>query len=208
MFSRTRIAFGLALLMILLGFSHVSAKGGFSFIQVSSPDLKETILLSDLALTEDVFAFAEFYENQTDAPANPGPGYEITRFYMDGNREYAYDRLHYYPDSGVVYYDGIVMGSSEFDGEWYKARPGIKAIFEDIVLTKFYPSSSAFTSNNQAGVKAIHGAAPSLPPFNRLAGWGSIFVLAMILTGFWYFRFRPGKVDLPDGSPEVLTHAD
>ncbi|MCI0607869.1 MAG: hypothetical protein L0Z71_02260 [Anaerolineae bacterium] len=45
-------------------------------------------------------------------------------------REVAFDRLHYYPDTGFVYYDGIVNGSSEYDGKWYTARSDMKATFE------------------------------------------------------------------------------
>jgi hypothetical protein len=71
-----------------------------------------------------------FFQDRTEAPVNPGIGYEITRYYVEGSRESAFDKLHYYPETGFVYYDGIVNGSSEYDGKWYTAKPEIKTIFE------------------------------------------------------------------------------
>jgi hypothetical protein len=136
MFSRFRIAAGLALLLALLTPITALAKGAFSFISITGPDLKEPIRISDLALTEDFFTFADFYRDGTETPADPGIGYEITRYYVDGKRESAFDKLHYYPDTGFVYYDGIVNGSSEYDKKWYTARPDIKTIFESAIYSQ------------------------------------------------------------------------
>jgi hypothetical protein len=131
MFSRIRVALGFALLLILITSITVLAKGGFSFITITSPDLKEAVRVIDPALITDFFAFADFSRDKTEEPANPGAGYEITRYYVDGSRETAFDHLHYYPETGFVYYDGIVNGSSEYDGKWYTAHPGIQAAFEN-----------------------------------------------------------------------------
>jgi len=136
MFSRIRIAVGLAFMLTLFTSITVLAKGGFSFISITSPDLKEPVCISDRALAEDVFTFADFYRDGTEAPADPGIGYEITRYYVNGNQESAFDKLHYYPDTGFVYYDGIVNGSSEYDGKWYTAKPDIKTIFESALYNQ------------------------------------------------------------------------
>lgn len=134
MFTRLRIALGSAILLSLMIAITVFAKGGFSFITIAGPNLKENIRATDPALTHDFFAFADFYRAQTDVPAEPGKGYEITRYYVDGTRETAFDSLHYYPDSGYVYYDGIANGgSSEYDGKWYTAKPEIKTAFEKVL---------------------------------------------------------------------------
>jgi hypothetical protein len=130
MFTPIRLALGIALLAILIASSTAFAKGGFSFIAITGPNLEEEIRSSDLALTEDFFAFADFYRDRIKAPEEPGVGYEITRYYIDGKSEIAFDHLHYYPETGFVYYDGIVNGSSEYDAEWYTAQPGIKSVFE------------------------------------------------------------------------------
>jgi len=129
MFSRLRIAFGLALLLTLMISITVFAKGNFSFITITGPDIKEPIRSTDPALITDFFAFADFTQSLTAAPVNPGMGYEITRYYIDSGKESAFDQLHYYPDTGFVYFDGLVGGSSEYDGKWYTANTGIKEAF-------------------------------------------------------------------------------
>lgn len=147
MFSRCQIALGLTLLLTLLTSITVFAKGSFAFITISGPDLKEPIRSTNPALTTDFFAFAEFYQNETKAPADPGVGYEVTRYYIDSGRDLAFDHLHYYPDTGYVFFDGLVNGSSEYDGKWYPAHPEIKAIFisalTSAVTVKTEPQSSA-----------------------------------------------------------------
>jgi hypothetical protein len=127
---RIRSAIGLGLLLALVTSLTVFAKGGFTFISIAGPGLEEAVRSTDKNLTEDYFAFANFYLDKVEAPASPGVGYEITRYYVDGKRETPFDRLHYYPASGFVYYDGIVNGSSEYDGEWYTANPNIQTVFE------------------------------------------------------------------------------
>ncbi|HSB02959.1 MAG TPA: hypothetical protein VLE49_20080 [Anaerolineales bacterium] len=129
MFSRIRIAIGIALLVTMITSSIASAKGNFAFISITSPNLKEAVRSTDPALTTDFLAFFDF-SDKAEAPTNPGVGYLITRYYVDGKRETAFDHLHYYPDTGFVYYDGIVNGSSDYDGKWYTARPEIKPAFE------------------------------------------------------------------------------
>jgi hypothetical protein len=131
MFNRFRIALAFALLAAMIVSISVSAKGGFAFISITGASLKETIRAADGELTHDFFAFADFSQSKSDAPADPGVGYEITRYYIDDNREVAFDKLHYYPDTGFVFYDGIVNGSSEYDGKWYTAKTEIKPVFEN-----------------------------------------------------------------------------
>jgi hypothetical protein len=143
MFYRVRVAFGVVLLVTLITATTAFAKGGFSFISITGPDLKEAVRATDLALTNDYFAFADFYQNRTDAPANPGTGYEVTRYYVVNSREEAFDRLHYYPETGFVFYDGLVNGSSEYDGKWYSARPEIKTAFEAVLPGAIQPAASS-----------------------------------------------------------------
>jgi len=144
MFTRFRIALAIALLTTMLISVSVTAKGGFAFITITGVDLKEAIRTADGELTLGFFAFADFYRNKTEAPADPGAGYEITRYYVDNDHEVAFDRLHYYPETGFVFYDGIVNGSSEYDGKWYIAKTEIKAAFESALTgtTVAAPSSN------------------------------------------------------------------
>lgn len=143
MFFRIRVAFGVALLIALITSVTAFAKGGFSFISITGGNLKDELRVTDPDLTTDFFAFADFSRAKTKAPTDPGTGYEITRYYIDGKRETAFDRLHYYPETGFVYYDGIVNGSSEYDGEWYTARPEIKKTFESVLPGQIKPVEPA-----------------------------------------------------------------
>ena len=133
MFSHTRIAAALAVLIALITSVTAFAKGGFAFVAISGPNLKDMIRATNPELTTDFFAFADFYSNKAEAPTNAGTGFEVTRFYIDNSREVAFDRLHYYPETGFVFYDGIMNGSSEYDGKWYTARWEIKTAFEKAI---------------------------------------------------------------------------
>ena len=163
MFARFQVAIGFAVWAMLIASSTVIAKGGFSFIAVRGPNLEEEIRSSDLALTEDFFAFADFYRDRIKAPEEPGVGYEITRYYIDGKSEIAFDHLHYYPESGFVYYDGIVNGSSEYDGEWYTAQPGIKPVFDGALSVSSINSAVQIQSSASTSSTVQTGSSDSLP---------------------------------------------
>jgi hypothetical protein len=126
----TRIVLCMTLAVLLIAPTSASAKGGFDFLTITGPDLKEALQVSDTSLTQGFFNFANFYEDQTKAPADPGKGYEITRHYVQGQSDVIFDRLHYYPETGFVFYDGIENGDSEYDGKWYTANPDIRFVFE------------------------------------------------------------------------------
>jgi hypothetical protein len=193
--SRARIALGLAVLLSLLISVTVLAKGQFSFIVVTGGPLTDAVHLSDPALTEDFFAFADFYQNKTGAPADPGVGYEITRYYINGHTETAFDRLHYYPESGYVYYDGIVDGSSEYDGKWYTAKPEMQKAFETALTTQLRLQALGTDQGASAMVPPVEALQPkdqvsvprvepqSVPPMIVLTG------LAVMLLGA-FLRFR------------------
>jgi hypothetical protein len=130
MLNRIRMAMGLAGMLVLLGTSAALAKGSFAFVSVSGENLKGELRLYDTSITQDWFAFADFQQSVTAAPlTTPEGGYEITRYYIDGRRNMAFDHLHYYPRAGLVYFDGLVNGSSEYDGKWYRANTQIKGLF-------------------------------------------------------------------------------
>lgn len=180
MFTRIRVAMGIAFVALFITSISAFAKGGFSFIAITGSGLKDEIRSSDPALTEDFFAFADFYRNKTSEPANPGAGYEIRRYYIDGKREIPFDRLHYYPETGFVYYDGIVNGSSEYDGEWYTAKPGIKPILEGALsiqsMDKIQSSASAAQTQPRL----------PLPPFYLVL----LATLSVVLLYLFTYRLR------------------
>lgn len=153
MFSRIRIALVLAVFLSLLTSVTALAKGQFSFIAVTGGQLAQEVRLSDPALTQDFFTFADFYQDKAEAPDDPGMSYEITRYYVEGHTASAFDRLHYYPETGYIYYDGIVNGSSEYDGKWYTAKPDIQKTFE-----------TALTNQNRLQALGTEDAAKAMVP--------------------------------------------
>ena len=125
----------LTLLLTLVLTSVAQAKGSFAFIAISGEGLNGEIRTADRNLTLDWFAFADFPGGGIDAPASPpAGGYVITRYYIDGRKPSAFDQLHYYPAAGLVYYDGLKGGSSEYDGKWYTANPVIAGAFRSALM--------------------------------------------------------------------------
>ena len=122
----------LFMLCLLLIPTSALAKGPFTYITVNGLGLTEELTVTNPGLM-DFFTFANFSQGSIDAPANPGDGYEITRVFVDTttNQSQYWDHLHYYPDTGYVYYDGLLNGSSEYDGKWYQARPEAEAPFRN-----------------------------------------------------------------------------
>ena len=151
---RIRIAIGIALATALMTITIALAKGGFDFITITGPDLKEAIRVTDTDLTEDFFTFANFYEDKTEVPADPGMGYEITRHYVQGVSDIVFDRLHYYPGTGFVFYDGIENGDSEYDGEWYTANREIKTVFESALMAQ--SASAVLVEKKEPAVSPSH----------------------------------------------------
>jgi len=124
-----RLAFLLTLIILLIPTAAL-AKGPFTYITIKGFGVSEDLSSTNAALL-DFFAFADFSKGSVNAPANPGDGYEITRSFVDENNKVQdFDRLHYHPDTGYVYYDGLIGdASSEYDGKWYIANAEIEAPF-------------------------------------------------------------------------------
>ncbi|HET6822191.1 MAG TPA: hypothetical protein VFH34_06060 [Anaerolineales bacterium] len=183
MFTRIRIIIALALTALLVTPTGAFAKGGFDFITIAGPDLKESVRVADPRLTADFFTFANFYEDKTKAPADPGVGYEITRHYVQGISDVVFDRLYYYPETGFVFYDGIENGESEYDGEWYTANAEIQSVFESVLsiqsADKFQSSSSAVSgTQTQPGML--------LPPLYLVL----LAILGVTLISLFTYRLR------------------
>lgn len=129
------VAFGM-----LLPLTTVFAKGNFDYLTVKGPGITGEINITNPALTEDFFAFADFTQGDVPPPANPGQGYQVVRVYLetvdDKPTARLFDQLHYYPYTGHVYYDGLVEGASEFDGKWYAANPAADAPFRAVLAER------------------------------------------------------------------------
>jgi len=116
-------------LSLLIPTTLVFASGNFDYITVDGPGITGEINITNPALTQDFFAFADFSQGSIDPPADPGEGYEIIRVYVDGNDVQGFDLLYYYPYTGYVFYVGVAKGSSEYDGKWYVANPSANEPF-------------------------------------------------------------------------------
>jgi hypothetical protein len=129
------ISFGM-----LLPLTAVFAKGNFDYLTVKGPGITGEINITNPALTEDFFAFADFTQGEVPPPADPGQGYQVIRVYLetvdDKPAARLFDQLHYYPYTGYVYYDGLVEGASEFDGKWYAANPAADAPFRAVLAER------------------------------------------------------------------------
>ena len=103
------------------------AKGDFDYIAVRGPGLTGEVNITDPALTQDFFVFADFSQGPIDPPPDPGEGYEVVRVHVVTENSKPtptpFDLLYYYPYAGYVFYQGLVNGSSEYDGKWYIANP-------------------------------------------------------------------------------------
>jgi hypothetical protein len=109
------------------------AKGDFDYLTVKGPGITGEINITNPALTSDFFVFADFSKGAIDIPADPGQGYQVVRVYVETvdskPTDHPFDQLHYYPYTGYVYYDGLVEGSSEYDGKWFAANPAANGPF-------------------------------------------------------------------------------
>ena len=120
------------------------------------------------------------------------------RYYVNGYTERPFDKLHYYPETGFVYYDGIANGgSSEYDGAWYTAQPEIKSTFEAALLTQIrlmelgteegskamVPPAEPIQAIAQAQTRTSIPQSQSIVPILLTAGF--VFLLAVA-----FLRFR------------------
>ena len=184
MLTRLRIATGFVLVVLLIMFTTTFAKGGFDFITITGPNLNQAVRVTHTSLTTDFFAFANFYEDKTKAPEDPGEGYEITRHYEQGVSDVIFDRLHYYPDSGFVFYDGIENGDSEYDGEWYTAKPETKPAFENALSVQTGPAA-AEKNQRIAPVSQTQPAVSNSPTLLILVIVLTTGLAAFVFLGFW-----------------------
>ena len=125
--------FTLLLMLYILFIPTIAlAKGPFTYITIKGLGLNGELTVTNPVLM-DFFSFADFSQGSIDAPSSPGDGYEIVRVFVDTatHKEQYFDHLHYYPDTGNVFYNGLINGSSEYDGKWFKARPEAQAPFRN-----------------------------------------------------------------------------
>ncbi|MBI5932558.1 MAG: hypothetical protein HY867_02530 [Chloroflexi bacterium] len=132
---KKQFAFALTLVLLLIP-TIVLAKGSFDYIEVKGPGITGNILITNPALTEDFFAFADFSAGNVPAPADAGQGYQVVRVYVVDDKDHPFDQLEYYPYTGYVHYIGLAEGTSEYDGKWYAANPAADAPFRSALAAR------------------------------------------------------------------------
>lgn len=132
--------FALLFALAALAPSAAFANGGFDYITVEGPGIIGEINVTNPALTEDFLVFADFSQGEAPPPVDPGQGYQIARVYVEFTdekpKDLPFDLLHYYPYTGYVYYDGVLEGSSEYDGKWYIANPAAEAPIRNVLFQR------------------------------------------------------------------------
>lgn len=124
------------LLASLVAVSIALAKGPPQKVTITGGDLPRNVEITDDEATLDALQMMSLEDYDTRSPYEPleiadygdnsGEGYMITRYYINSlsGEYFAFDELRYYPahDGGQGYlrYVGIVNGSSEYDGEWFR----------------------------------------------------------------------------------------
>jgi hypothetical protein len=130
------------------------AKGNFDKILVFA-GISACIEVDDPSLS-GFFSFSDFSERQS-WPAAPGEGWLIARYASDQNtgEPVPVDHIWIYPPSShsgpLVYYQGLVNGSSEYDGKLFEGNPEAWLKLQSLVEAS---SRSASTTSQVAPVLA------------------------------------------------------
>jgi len=132
-----RLLGGLTLLVALWPVMGVEAKGAFDML-VACHEAGTCFEVTDPSLL-GFFSLADLTRPLEDGlRPEPDAGlYLITRYSLDrATGEFLpFDRLRYYAavagSEGYVFYEGLVGGSSEYDGRWYRARAGLAAALRE-----------------------------------------------------------------------------
>jgi len=133
------VALSIAVLMLAQG---ALAKGPPQKLTISGAGLAETIEITDDQATLEALGTMVLEDYTTRTSTAPqginGEGTLITRYYVISSGDYfAFDELIYYPDSeggrGYIHYLGIVNGSSEYDGDWFRANADSEVVLVSLI---------------------------------------------------------------------------
>ncbi len=130
----------LILIVLFAVFGVTHAKGPASKITITGPELLEPIEITDANVLAPLsFGVLEnSFKHVLAVPDSLGEGYELTRYFSDERGNYTpFDHVHYYPNpsgaDGYVYYDGIINGSSEYDGDWFRINHNSELVLMGIL---------------------------------------------------------------------------
>ncbi len=144
------------------------AKGPPQKVTITGGDLPHDVEITGDAAVLDALQMLVLEDYDTRSPYEPidiaaygdssGAGYLITRYYVNSAGDFfPFDELRYYPalDGGQGYlrYLGIVNGSSEYDGEWFRPSANGEATLQWLIdqargVTSPRPAPSIVLSRN------------------------------------------------------------
>lgn len=160
---RTVCVVGLILAVLLTTARSVSAKGNFDKVTIQDIGSGREIAVTDPALM-GFFAFSDFDNGTRETPKVTGPGYEVMRWAIsreDGITYVPVDRLRWYDTSstntlgrGWIFYEGLINGSSEYDGKWFTSTRNGDALMEN-TLFSVQATSTSTASTEKAGPTSI-----------------------------------------------------
>lgn len=162
---RTKLFAVLLLSLLLLAQAaslRLQAKGPPQKVTISGGDLTTEIeITGDEAILSALgtMILEDFDTRTSVAPEGSdtwGDGYLITRYFENqGGRMFAFDEVRYYPDPeggrGYIHYSGIFSGSSEYDGQWFRADSNGEAVLQSVIAGE----GSAATAQPSVGASGI-----------------------------------------------------
>jgi hypothetical protein len=134
--------------ILLLAALQVSAKGQANRIVLTGPTIEGEMVLTQPLLTSvlSMGSLEDFMTGEIAEPADKGETYfDLERqFEISANQIATIDRVRFYPGDdaqpGYVYYLGLENGSSEYDKEWFFAKPEATEAFN----TAFNPDAQPY----------------------------------------------------------------
>jgi len=155
------VPFAAALAIALIATSLASAKGNFTTVVVMRLGTGELRIVHDPDLV-GFFALSDFTKGSREV-TNPGStyadSYELTRVGEgEGGGLFAIDRVRYVPPGssqlGYIFYEGLINGSSEYDGKWFPTTPAGDEVMKRI-MTSTPSTLSTGVSPLAAGASAL-----------------------------------------------------
>ena len=173
---KSKLCFILLIVIGTLAPVSTSAQGSFTLLIMRGGGLDVELEITDPALL-GFFSLSDFPNTRLPAPpADPegllAQAYEITRYTGDSQtvEPVPYDKLRYMPGAanvpGLVFYDGLIAGTSEYDNAWFQADPAAEAVLEAILDRQSDQFQTWF--EDRAGLVTVIGILLSV---SVLLGW-------------------------------------
>ena len=134
----------LVVILLLVTALHVNAKGQANRIVLTGPAVDGEMVLTQPLLTSalSMGSLEDFITGPIKEPADKGEVYyDLERQFEVNGSHATIDRVRFYPgEPGYVYYLGLENGWTEYDKEWFYAKPEASVAFK----TAFDPNAQPY----------------------------------------------------------------